>query len=47
MALVLALTKREFEAVALSRTTYEQTVQALDKLNQRASQNSLRARELE
>lgn len=32
MAFVLVLTKREFEAFALSRTAYEQTVAAIDKL---------------
>jgi hypothetical protein len=32
MALVLVLTKREFEAFALSRTAYEQTVQAVERL---------------
>lgn len=35
MAVVLALTKREFEAFAKARTTYDQTVQALDELKRR------------
>lgn len=37
MAGVLALTKREFEAFAISRTAYEQTVRALDRLRQVAA----------
>jgi hypothetical protein len=32
MAFVLLLTKREFEAFALSRTAYDQTVRAIDRL---------------
>jgi hypothetical protein len=37
MAVVLALTKREFEAFALSRDAYAQTVTAIDQLKRRAA----------
>jgi hypothetical protein len=40
MAVVLALTKREFEAFALSRDAYDQTVSAIDQLKRRAAFSS-------
>ena len=39
MAVVLALTKREFDAFGESRTAYDQTLRALDRLSERASSN--------
>jgi hypothetical protein len=40
MAAVLALTKHEFEAFALSRTAYEQTLSAVEELKSRGRQIS-------